>query len=189
MIVTCNGCQTKYLLGDDKVPEKGVRVRCPKCKHVWRLTAPPVDSFFEVRSSAYTSDFSVEESVGSGWGTVDQQRTAVIADAEERALTEAIEIPAEKPVTGEQKAEDPELRKKKERARRLARVFASDILEYNREKRDQGLANGDLITVLGPEIKKAWEAYKQKVGSSMVESSNYFRDALNDILADGQNVF
>ncbi len=189
MIVTCDGCQTKYLLGDDKVPEKGVRVRCPKCKYVWRLMAPRVDSFFEVRSSAYASDIAVEESAGRGWSAAEQQRTAVIADEAEQALHEEIVMPVEKPVSGEQKAEDPELRKKKERARRLARVFASDILEYNREKRDQGLANGDLITVLGPEIKKAWEAYKQKVGSSMVESSNYFRDALNDILADGQNVF
>ena len=45
------------------------------------------------------------------------------------------------------------------------------------------------MAVLGPEIKKAWEAYKQKVGSELVESSSYFREALNDILADGQNVF
>lgn len=189
MIVTCDGCQTKYLLGDDRVPEKGVRVRCPKCKHVWRLTAPPADSFFEVRSGAYTSDIDVEEPASGGWGSMEQQRTAVIADTAEQALHEEIEMPVEKPAASEQKAEDPELRKNKERARRLARVFASDILEYNREKRDQGLANGDLMTVLGPEIKKAWEAYKQKVGSSMVESSNYFRDALNEILADGQNVF
>ncbi|HUV37158.1 MAG TPA: hypothetical protein VMX58_09505, partial [Patescibacteria group bacterium] len=70
-----------------------------------------------------------------------------------------------------------------------ARVFASDILEYNRDKRNQGLERGDLMTVLGPEIKRAWEAYKQKVGPELVESSNYFRDALNDILADGRNVF
>lgn len=189
MIVTCDGCQTKYLLGDDRVPEKGIRVRCPKCKHVWRLTARPADSFFEVRSSEFASDVTVEQPVRDGWGSMEQPRTAVITDTAEQALHEEIEMPAEKPVPGEQRAEDPELRKKKERARRLARVFASDILEYNREKRDQGLANGDLMTVLGPEIKKAWEAYKQKVGSSMVESSNYFRDALNEILADGQNVF
>lgn len=85
--------------------------------------------------------------------------------------------------------EDPEVKKKKERSKRLARVFVSDILVYNKEKRDKALASGDLMTVLGPEIKKAWEAYKEKVGPSVVESSDYFRNALNEILADGRKVF
>ena len=71
----------------------------------------------------------------------------------------------------------------------MARVFVSDILVYNKEKRDKGLANGDLMTVLGPEIKKAWEAYKEKVGSNFVESTDYFREALNEILANGEKVF
>ncbi|RKZ07008.1 hypothetical protein DRQ05_03820, partial [bacterium] len=31
MIVTCESCHTKYILDDDKVPEKGIRVKCPKC--------------------------------------------------------------------------------------------------------------------------------------------------------------
>ena len=81
------------------------------------------------------------------------------------------------------------MKKKRERAKRLARVYVSDILVYNQEKRDRGLADGDLMTVLGSEIKKAWEAYKEKIGSEVSESSVYFRTALNDILADGQQVF
>ncbi|MCK4350631.1 MAG: hypothetical protein KAX13_07215, partial [Candidatus Krumholzibacteria bacterium] len=85
--------------------------------------------------------------------------------------------------------ESPEMRKKKERARRLARVFVSDILIYNQEKRDKGLADGDLMTALGSEVKKAWEAYKEKIGSEVSESSEYFRTALNEILADGQEIF
>jgi hypothetical protein len=71
----------------------------------------------------------------------------------------------------------------------LARVFVSDILVYNKDKRDKGLASGELMTVLGPEIKKAWEAYKEKIGPNVVESTDYFREALNEILADGQKVF
>lgn len=189
MIVTCDGCQTRYLLGDDKVPESGIRVRCPKCRYVWRLTPEPAESLIEVRSSAYASEISVQEPARGGWSSMEQPRAAVMTGAAAEALHEEIEMPAEKPVAHEYVTEDPSSRKKLERARRLARVFASDILEYNREKRDQGLERGDLLAVLGPEIKKAWEAYKQKVGPDMVESSNYFRDALNDILADGQNVF
>lgn len=187
MIVTCDGCGTKYLLGDDKVPERGIRVRCPKCAYVWRLMLEPVESFIEVRSGAYTSDIPVEETAGTGWGAMEQLQPT--AETVVEAVENEMEISEERPVAREPVSESPEFRKKRERARRLARVFASDILEYNKEKRNQGLANGDLMTVLGPEIKKAWEAYKQKIGSDFVESSDYFREALNDILADGQNVF
>ena len=189
MIVTCDGCQTRYLLSDDKVPENGIRVRCPKCRYVWRLTPAPADSFIEVRSSTYSSEIPVGEPAVGGWNSMEQPRAAVMTGTAPEAFQDKIEIPEEKPPAVEQVPEDAELRKSKERARRLARVFASDIREYNREKRDQALARGDLLTALGPEIKKAWEAYKQKVGPDLVESSDYFRDALNDILADGQNIF
>jgi hypothetical protein len=71
----------------------------------------------------------------------------------------------------------------------LARVLVSDILWYNRDKRDQALQDGSLMTVLGEEIKKSWELYKEKVGADMANSTNYFKEALNEILADGQEVF
>jgi hypothetical protein len=100
------------------------------------------------------------------------------------------EMPVQEEPAAEQTVEEtPEMKKKRERAKRLARVFVSDILVYNQEKRDRSLADGDLMTVLGPEIKKAWEAYKEKIGSEVTESSEYFRTALNEILADGQQVF
>jgi len=187
MIVTCDGCKTKYLLGDEKVPEKGIRVRCPKCRHVWRL-APAVDqSVFEVSSGSFSSEAPVAESPKSEWASLEQSLSALSGrlgrgDEEEAAIKE------EKPAAA-QVCEDPEVKKKKERSKRLARVFVSDILVYNKEKRDKALASGDLMTVLGPEIKKAWEAYKEKVGPSVVESSDYFRNALNEILADGRKVF
>ena len=95
----------------------------------------------------------------------------------------------EKTVQQEEISETPEQKKKRERTKRLARVFVSDILVYNEEQRNQGLANGTLMTVLGPEIKKAWEAYKEKVGTDVKESNDYFRNALNEILANGQEVF
>ena len=188
MIVTCDGCQTKYLLGDEKVPEKGIRVRCPKCRFVWRLT-PPVhdDSVFEVASGEFNSSPPVqEESEKSGWASMQEEQKSVVTETEPQV--EEIEIPIQGSEP-QQQTESPEVRKKKDRARRLARVFVSDILVYNQEKRDRGLADGDLMTVLGPEIKKAWEAYKEKIGSGVAETNEYFRTALNEILADGQEIF
>jgi len=78
---------------------------------------------------------------------------------------------------------------KEERAKRLARVLVSDILCYNREKRDQALIDGNLMAVLGEEIKKSWELYKEKVGSDLADSTDFFKEALNEILADGQKIF
>lgn len=45
MIVECEECQAKFKLDDAKVPEKGIKVRCSKCKHVFvvQKPAPPVE--------------------------------------------------------------------------------------------------------------------------------------------------
>ena len=80
-------------------------------------------------------------------------------------------------------------KKKHEKARRLARVLASDIAIYNREKKDRGLAEGNLVAVLGYEIKKSWEIYKERVGADFANATPYFRDALNDLLAEGKKIF
>jgi hypothetical protein len=80
-------------------------------------------------------------------------------------------------------------RLKHERARRLARVLASDIAIYNKEKKDRGIQEGNLVAVLGYEIKKSWEVYKERVTPEMANSTPYFRDALNEMLAEGKKVF
>src|SRR5581483_4099363 len=50
MIVKCEQCQTRFKIPDDKVTEKGVKVRCTKCQHTFRVfatptTAPTADPF------------------------------------------------------------------------------------------------------------------------------------------------
>ncbi len=76
-----------------------------------------------------------------------------------------------------------------ERAHRLARVLVSDILVYNQEARDQSLRQGNLASALAGEINKAWELYKTKIDPEVLHSSSYFKDALNEILANGQSLF
>ena len=41
MIVKCEQCQTKFKIPDDKVTEKGVKVRCTKCGHTFRVKKEP----------------------------------------------------------------------------------------------------------------------------------------------------
>ncbi|MBE2250350.1 MAG: zinc-ribbon domain-containing protein [Myxococcus sp.] len=38
MIVKCEQCETKFKIPDDKVTDKGVKVRCTKCSHTFRVT-------------------------------------------------------------------------------------------------------------------------------------------------------
>jgi hypothetical protein len=45
------------------------------------------------------------------------------------------------------------------------------------------------VQALGQEIKKSWELYKERVTPEAAASSNHFKDALNEILADGQKIF
>jgi predicted Zn finger-like uncharacterized protein len=71
----------------------------------------------------------------------------------------------------------------------LARALVSDILVYNRDTRDSALAEGNLLEALGGEIKKSWELYKEKVTPEVANSTTYFREALNEILAEGNSVF
>lgn len=47
MIIQCEQCQTRFRLDDSKVTEKGVKVRCAKCRHVFtvRKEEPETEDF------------------------------------------------------------------------------------------------------------------------------------------------
>ncbi|MFP2913467.1 zinc-ribbon domain-containing protein, partial [Pyxidicoccus sp. 3LFB2] len=38
MIVKCERCQTRFKIPDEKVSDKGVKVRCTKCQNTFRVT-------------------------------------------------------------------------------------------------------------------------------------------------------
>ena len=61
MIIQCEQCQTRFRLDDSKVTDKGVKVRCAKCKHVFVVKQEQPES---VESQ---TDFSalLDESVSS----------------------------------------------------------------------------------------------------------------------------
>jgi predicted Zn finger-like uncharacterized protein len=81
-------------------------------------------------------------------------------------------------------SQDPALK-----ARRLARALISDIVVYHPAKRQEGLRDGTLKQLFEDEIKKSWEEYADQVGREVAESTGYFREALNEILAGGRQVF
>lgn len=76
-----------------------------------------------------------------------------------------------------------------QKARRLARALISDLAVYYPDRRKEGLANGTLKELFQEEIQKSWEEYTEQVGKELAESTSYFTEALNEILAGGQRVF
>ena len=75
------------------------------------------------------------------------------------------------------------------RARRLARALVQEMLSGQRERRDRALAEGRLLVEFGQEIRHAWQLYQEKAGRDLARETSYFRDALNEILADGKQLF
>lgn len=76
-----------------------------------------------------------------------------------------------------------------DKARRLARVLVSDMITYHRDRHARSVAGGTLAEDFDEEIRKSWEEYLMQVGRELAESTTYFRDALNEILAGGHEIF
>ncbi len=77
----------------------------------------------------------------------------------------------------------------RQKARRLARALVSDMIVYQPDKRQQALRAGNLRDAFEEEIKKSWEQYVEQVGEELANSTAYFTDALNEILAGGEAMF
>lgn len=65
----------------------------------------------------------------------------------------------------------------------------SDLVAYHPEKREEGLRAGTLKELFRDDIRKSWQEYVEQVGAQLAESTPYFQDALNDVLAGGRRVF
>lgn len=81
-------------------------------------------------------------------------------------------------------SQDPALK-----ARRLARALISDMVVYHPTKRQDGLRDGNLKELFDEEIRKSWEEYAEQVGKDVADSTPYFKEALNEILAGGRQIF
>ena len=77
----------------------------------------------------------------------------------------------------------------KQKARRLARALISDMLVYHPEKRQQGIRDGTLPQLFKDEIAKSWLEYTEQVGKDMAETTAFWNEALNEILAGGKKIF
>jgi len=72
------------------------------------------------------------------------------------------------------------------RARRAARVIASDLSLYHEDDVVTGLVEDDLFERLADEIEKGREHYESRVAAKIVEKENLYDLALVDVLIQGK---
>ena len=219
MNVTCGSCQTVFRVDPDKVPAAGVRARCSVCSGVFwvrreavapepappppPIASPPVAPAPAAATAvpapvieppvrpAAPPPFRAGPAVSP---TASPPPAAAPPPPTGRAPAPAAPPSASSPQppvrrspgrpTNPFLSQDP-----KARARRLARALVSDIVVYHPAKRRDGLRDGSLKLLFEEEIRKSWEEYVDQVGRELADSTTFFTDALNDILADGQPVF
>jgi len=110
MIVECPNCHTKFKLADEKIGEKGIKVRCSKCKYVFEVKkTPPESEGFEFEEEQF--DFS--EDVDFGEEEISTERAPQTPAHQDYAVSEEFSL-GEEPQEGEEKGvsfgeEEPEL--------------------------------------------------------------------------------
>ncbi len=208
MNVTCPNCATVFRVDPAKVPEKGVRARCSVCGGLIAVrrpdvAAPVLPPVAEVVAAppppppARKPEPARPEPPRVAYPTPDVPLSAL--PTEERREEDEVEAPPRPPeaptappppAAGGGRFSNPFLQQDPStRARRLARALVSDLVVYHPEKRQRGLADGNLKELFGEEIRKSWEEYVEQVGEELAGTTPYFTEALNEILAEGQSLF
>jgi predicted Zn finger-like uncharacterized protein len=212
MNVTCPHCGTIYRVDPRKVPSGGVRARCASCHDVFEVASPAgveepqrpaTDAVETAPSNALDPPESahppeavtasepapfVESPRSGGQPPLEEMPPEAEPASEPPPVSEpapppGAEAPAE-PLPPAFGSADPHAR-----ARRLARALVSDIVVYNPERRDRSLQQGTIRQEFREEIRKSWDEYAAQVGNQLARETSYFRDALNEILAGGTQVF
>ena len=185
MNIECTVCHTRYSIADSLVPPQGARFKCRRCSAVIAIAAPVIElapTELEVIPPPACSSVPARPAPAAPAAPQVAPESTMPSPAVGSTISGAGGTPIPEGLS-------PEERAKHEKARRLARVLASDIAIYNREKRERGIKDGNLVAVLGYEIKKSWETYKERVTPEFANASPYFRDALNEMLAEGKKIF
>lgn len=194
MNIRCPQCQTVFRVNPERIPAGGARARCARCSATFTVKPPPPAAAAVAPPAPAAAPRSAQPQAGfrpapgRPPAPAPERRVAVPAGAPAAAARPAFEAGAQTDDTA-QRSSPLGTRDPGARAERLARALVSDIVAYNPERRDRSLADGSLRAEFREEILKSWEEYVAQVGDSVARSTPYFRDALNRILAQGQQLF
>ena len=154
-----------------------MNVSCPSCETVYRVDPAKVPAGgVRARCAVCSNVFAVGNAAGTSAAAPPVPPAAGGAPLQRK--------------TGPLRAVNPFLvQDPKQKARRLARALISDMLVYHPEKRQNGLRDGTLPQLFKDEIEKSWLEYVEQVGRDLAESTPFWTEALNEILAGGKKVF
>lgn len=190
MIAECAHCHTKYNIDERKIPATGVKVRCKKCGNVMYIKQSVSGEEKVPGLTTDTTAASQPEQTGTTPPPpfVEKPPSLVLpkrAEAERKAVEESVERKVH--LSEEHMSEED--KKWHARARRLAKALASDLVLYNKARVEQGIRDGNIAQLLGPEIRRSWEYYCQQIPKHIVESTDYFKEQLNTIVGRGKQLF
>jgi len=202
MNVSCPECKTVFRVDPEKVPLNGVRARCSVCSAVFRVereraqpkpAAPPAAPAPPLAATAAPQPPAApptQEPLPAPPRPVPRAEPAAAPLRTGSVFGPEFAPPPAVTTTTPQRPVNPFLAQDPmAKARRLARALVSDLVVYNPAKRRDGLRDGSLKSLFEDEIRKSWEEYVDQVGRELADSTSFFTDALNEILADGQRVF
>ena len=195
MTVECSSCKTTYNIDEKKIPPAGVKVRCKKCGGVIYIRRPPAATApaeAPPRKTSYTAPAPVAEAPvdkGSPLPPAVEKPPSVDLPKRAEAERKAVEESVERKVHLSEEELSEEDKKWHARARRLAKALASDLVLYNKARVEQGLKDGTIAELLGPEIRRSWDYYCQQIPKHIVETTDYFKEQLNTIVGKGAKIF
>jgi predicted Zn finger-like uncharacterized protein len=150
-----------------------MNISCPECTRVYRIDPARIpDDGVRTRCRECDTSFSIAA------GMVEHRAGDAV---------EGLRVPGAEPTAepvAEPTAQDPDTR-----ARQLARALVSDVKVHHRDRWAESRTAGSLREDFRDEILESWDEYVEQVGEELAKRTPYFRDALNDILAEGERVF
>jgi predicted Zn finger-like uncharacterized protein len=127
------------------------------------------------------ADEFAEEVAEEAWGPEEVEEAAPPTAQEPPEEPVGTPAPTPAPLFGKR---DP-----MEKAQRLARVLVSDIILYNPDRHHMATESGRVREEFQDEIQKSWDEYVEQVGEEIANTTDFFTEALNEILAKGQRIF
>lgn len=195
MNVTCPHCRALFRVDPANVPDTGVRTRCTQCQGAFALGADGDTRRLEGAESRAAA--SAPEAPGAASSGPSHSTAESVPSPGSTPPPEPAEDPESSPPPSSEPASpgvptsatpfgatDPETR-----ARRIARALVSDIAMYHGEQVETSRSAGTLRRDFRDEILKSWEEYVDQVGPRIAKKTPFFREALNEILAAGAEVF
>lgn len=166
--VTCPSCSASFPVDPAKIPAGGVKARCSACGYIFRIEKPAEDP----PVAATTAAPPAPAPPADPFARAAPFETAAAPSGGVQGFTFGKRDPTDK-------------------ARRLARVLVSDMVMYNAERHQTALASGTLVQAFDEEIEKSWKEFVDQVGEELAngQGRQFWKDALNDILAKGNEVF